>query len=525
MSECTSQNSQRDASISTSTSTSHTYTDTVSVDNCTIGNTDKFSNSNSANTAVDIDTNATSNTLTTANSINTDAAATSTPTTNATPTTSVGINRQILTLAVPTFGQLIAEPAFVLIDTTIVGHIGDEALAGLSVGSTILLTTAGLCIFLAYSTTSQVGHLIGAGHRREGLEAGIDGLWLALGIGIVASLAIFAAAEPLCWAMGARDAVLDNAVAYLRAAIFGLPGMLLVYAANGIFRGLKKVRLTLIAAVGGAVINTVLDVLFIVGFGWGIAGSGVATFIAQWFMGIFLVVPALLWARADSASWRPRLAGILHSAGDGSVLFVRTLALRVSMVATVVLATSMGTQVLAAYQSVNSCWNFVINMLDAIGIAGQALVATELGAGRRDRARQMTSASARFGLLGGIVIGVFLIVIGFIAAPLFSPTVAVQKLFIAGMIVLSLFLPLSGWMWAIDGILIGAGDYRYLAVACTATAAIYLPTLAVLNAADGMLYSSDTVRMIVLWTAINVVFIGVRALFNGLRVRGDKWMK
>ena len=286
------------------------------------------------------------------------------------PTDTRAINRQILALAVPTFGQLIAEPAFVLIDTAIVGHIGDTALAGLSIGSTILLTVVGLCVFLAYSTTSQVGHLIGAGRRREGLEAGIDGLWLALIIGSVASLVIFLAAEPLCWAMGARGDVLDNATAYLQAVVFGMPGMMLVYAANGIFRGLQKVRITLAAAVCGAVVNTVLDVLFVFGFDWGVTGSGVATLIAQWFMGLFLVVPALLWARADGADWRPRLRGILGSASDGSVLFIRSLALRACMVATVMAATSMGTQVLAAYQSVNSCWNFVINILDAIGIAG-----------------------------------------------------------------------------------------------------------------------------------------------------------
>lgn len=476
------------------------------------------SDANSENTSKDTskDTGNTVVSETAPNEVNTPDAGT---------TSTRGVNRQILTLAAPTFGQLIAEPTFVLIDTAIVGHIDDASLAGLSVGSTILLTAVGLCIFLAYSTTSQVGHLIGAGRRREGLEAGIDGLWLALGIGVVTSIAIFLAAEPLCMAMGASGDVLDNAVAYLRAVVFGMPGMLLVYAANGIFRGLKKVRITLIAAVSGAVVNTVLDVLFVFGFGWGIAGSGVATLIAQWFMGVLLVVPALLWARADGASWRPRLAGILHSAGDGAILFVRTLALRVSMVATVMLATAMGTQVLAAYQSVNSCWNFVLNVLDAIGIAGQALVATELGAGRRDRARMMTSASARFGLLGGVVIGIAVIVAGFVAAPLFSPTPAIQHLITVGMIVLGVFLPMSGWMWALDGILIGAGDYRYLAVGCIVTAVIYVPALLVIHALDGVLLTDDTVRMAVLWAAINLLFTGIRAIFNGIRVRGDAWMK
>ena len=209
---------------------------------------------------------------------------------------------RILALALPTFGQLIAEPTFVLIDTAIVGHIGVSALAGLSIGSTIILTAVGLYIFLAYSTTAQVAHLLGAGRRREGLQAGIDGLWLALGIGVVLAAALFAGARPLCVALRGTGETLDQAVAYTQAVVLGAPGMLLVYAANGIFRGLQKVRITLVAAVCGAVLNTMLDVLFVFGFGWGIAGSGAATMIAQWFMGLFLTVPAVLWAKADGAA-------------------------------------------------------------------------------------------------------------------------------------------------------------------------------------------------------------------------------
>lgn len=207
---------------------------------------------------------------------------------------STSIHRQIIALALPTFGQLIAEPTFILIDTAIVGHIGDAALAGLSIGSTIILTAVGLCIFLAYSTTAQVAHLLGAGHRREGLQAGIDGLWLALSIGTVLGLGLFAAAEPLCRALGGQGEVLEQAVTYTRAIVLGAPGMLMVYEANGIFRGLQKVRITLIAAVSGAVLNTALDVLFVIVFHWGIAGSGAATLIAQWYMGLFLVIPAIL---------------------------------------------------------------------------------------------------------------------------------------------------------------------------------------------------------------------------------------
>ena len=131
--------------------------------------------------------------------------------------------------------------------------------------------------------------------------------------------------------------MLHNAVDYVRAVVFGIPGMLLVYAANGIFRGLQKVRITLVAATLGAILNTLLDLLFILGFGWGVFGSGVATLISQWFMAVVLIVPAVLWTRAEGARLRPRLSGVLNSAGDGAVLFLRTLALRACLVANVVL--------------------------------------------------------------------------------------------------------------------------------------------------------------------------------------------
>lgn len=438
---------------------------------------------------------------------------------------STSIHRQIIALALPTFGQLIAEPTFILIDTAIVGHIGDAALAGLSIGSTIILTAVGLCIFLAYSTTAQVAHLLGAGHRREGLQAGIDGLWLALSIGTVLGLGLFAAAEPLCRALGGQGEVLEQAVTYTRAIVLGAPGMLMVYAANGIFRGLQKVRITLIAAVSGAVLNTALDVLFVIVFHWGIAGSGAATLIAQWYMGLFLVIPAILWARADGASLRPRLSGIAAAGSDGLPLFVRTLAIRAAMVTTVACAARMGTSVLAGFQAVNSSWNFAMNMLDSVGIAGQTLVATTLGAGNVKQARKLTAATGRAGLVTGALIGLTLAIIGLFAGHFFSPTPHIQTLIAVGMVTMGVFFPLQGWMMAIDGILIGARDYRYLALTCTLTAAVYMALVLALAGMMTPMIPNDMLRTALLWATFNVVLMGGRGLFNGLRVRSDAWMK
>ena len=375
----------------------------------------------------------------------------------------------ILTLAIPTFGQLIAEPAFVLIDTAIVGHIGGQALAGLSVGSTIVLTVVGLCVFLAYSTTTQVGRLLGAGKRSEGLEAGIDGLWLAGIIGVVVSVALFVIARPLCTAMGAQGSVLHNAVDYVRAVVF-------------------------------------------------------ATLISQWFMAVVLIVPSVLWTRAEGARLRPRLSGVLNSAGDGAVLFLRTLALRACLVANVVLATHMGVEVLAAYQVVNSSWNFVLNMLDAIGIAGQTLVAAQIGARKEDEVMRLTRIAGKAGLCGGTVIGIGLMIAGWCASPLFSQSTEIQHLLTVGMMVVGVTLPLAGWMWAVDGILIGAGDYRYLALTCAATAAIYVPCLATIGWICDAMLASSALRMALLWLAVNLLFVGLRAIFNGFRIGTSAWL-
>lgn len=434
------------------------------------------------------------------------------------------ILRNIWLLAVPTFGQLIAEPAFVLIDTAIIGHIGKNALAGLSIGSTVLLTTTGLCLFLAYNTTSQVARLLGAGKNREGFSVGMDGLWLALLLGVILTVVLIFAAEPLCFAIGARGATLQSAIIYTQMVMPGLPAMLLVYAANGIFRGLCKVRITLFAAVSGAALNTILDIIFIFGLHMGIAGSGIATMIAQWYMGLVLTIPAIIWAEKSDARLRPHFQHILHSAGSGVPLFVRTLALRVCMVATVVTATRLGTNTLAAYQVANSCWNFVMNILDAIGIAAQTIVAAALGAGLRKRAGIITRICAQVGALSSVVVGLFMILLGWCCATLFSPHADIQILISVSMTILGLFLPLAGWMWALDGVLIGAGDHRYLAKACSVMAVVYLATLLFTGVLDVVFGAHDVTRTITLWLALNVVYIGGRAVGNSLRIRTDAWM-
>ena len=98
-------------------------------------------------------------------------------------------DREILRLAVPAFLALVAEPLFLLADAAIVGHLGTPQLAGLGIAGAVVQTAVGLCIFLAYGTTASVARRIGAGDVRGALAQGIDGVWLAVLIGLVTTAA------------------------------------------------------------------------------------------------------------------------------------------------------------------------------------------------------------------------------------------------------------------------------------------------------------------------------------------------
>ena len=293
--------------------------------------------------------------------------------------TGPALDRQILSLAAPALGALVAEPLFVLVDSAMVGHLGAASLAGLSLASTVLTTVVGLFVFLAYATTATTARLFGAGDRRGGLRAGIDGAWLAVLLGLGAAAVLAAGAPWVVAAMGADGDVAEAACAYLRASAPGIPGMLVVYAATGTLRGLLDTRTPFVVAGAGAVLNVGLNAVLLYGVGMGIAGSGLGTAITQSVMAVALMTPVVRAARGSGVGLAPRRRGLRASLGAGTPLLVRTLSLRAAILATVWAATSLGELPLAAHQVVNSLWSFSSFALDALAIAAQALVGTALG--------------------------------------------------------------------------------------------------------------------------------------------------
>lgn len=427
-------------------------------------------------------------------------------------------SKEILGLAIPAFLTLVAEPIFLMVDTAVIGHVGTASLAGLGIATAILLTAVNLFVFLAYGTTGAVARQLGAGSRRDAIAIGLDGAWLAVIIGAVVGAIMMVAAEGVCRVFTSDPAVIAQAVTYLHISLIGLPFMLLGLAATGILRGLQDTRTPLAASVTSYVINIVLNILFVVVLGWGIAGSAWGTLITQVVLAGWLVGAVLLGARREAVPLRLRLDGLWSSLRTGVPLLIRTLALRAVLLLTTWAAGGLGTVPLAAHQIATTMWSTLVFALDALGIAGQALTGRYLGAGDVAGARDATATMVRWGAVTGVALAVIVLALQVPIGLVFTGDPAVRAALHWPLVIIALGQPLSGFVFVLDGVLIGAGDGRWLAWAQVAMLLVFLPmVLAVAGLATGAGGLSW------LWLAFTG-FMVVRGVLLGLRARGDRWL-
>lgn len=431
-----------------------------------------------------------------------------------------GLDRRILALAVPALGSLLAEPLLILVDSAVIGHLGTGELAGLAVASTVLITAVGLCVFLAYATTAAVSRRAGAGDLPGALQLGMDGIWLALALGIVLAAGVWVGAPALAAALGEPGQVAEHAVTYLRWSAPGLPGMLIVLAATGALRGLLDTRTPLWVAGAGAVLNAALTLTFVLVLGWGIGGAGLGTAITQWLMAVVLVVVLVRGSRKTGTRLTLALRGVLANARGGLPLFVRTLSLRAAIVVTVFVAGTLGTVALAGYQVVAAIWGLVAFALDALAIAAQALIGSTLGAGDVATTRAVLRRTLAWGTAAGAVLGAGVAGSGWWLAQLFTTDPDVRYAIAVSLVVVAVFMPMAGWVFVLDGVLIGAGDGRYLALVGLLTLVIYVPVALLVE----RLAPPGAVGLAWLWASFAGVFMLARAVTTGWRARGTAWM-
>lgn len=423
--------------------------------------------------------------------------------------------RRIAALALPALGTLAAEPLYLLFDTAVVGRLGALSLAGLAIGALILGLVASNLTFLSYGTTARAARHFGAGDRPAAVAEGVQATWLALGVGVLIVAAVQIAAAPLVSAIAGDPQIAAAALPWVRIAILGAPAILVSSAGNGWMRGVQDTVRPLHYVVAGFSLSALLCPLLVFGLiglpRLGLAGSAVANLAGQW-LAAALFAGALL---AERVPWRLAPAALRAQVVLGRDLIVRSLAFQVCFVSAAAVAARFGAAALGAHQVVLQLWTFLALVLDSLAIAAQALVGAALGADdpghARVVARQVTGYSA---LAAGALAAVFAAGAGRLPR-LFTGDAAVLAAIGVPWWFLVAQLPIAGVVFALDGVLLGAGDAAFMRTATVASALLGFLPLTWLSLAFGWGLAG-------IWSGLSA-FLVLRLVFVGWRAVGGRW--
>ncbi|WP_329007903.1 MATE family efflux transporter [Micromonospora rifamycinica] len=378
-------------------------------------------------------------------------------TASVTPPT-VAAPRRIAALALPALVVLAAEPLYVLVDTAVAGHLDRVALAALAVGGTVLTLIAWLGTVLAYGITGRAARRFGSGDRSAAVAEGVQASWLAFGVGLLVALGLQLGAGPLADLLAGPGEVAEAAERWLRVAALGAPGLLLAAAGNGWLRGVQDTRRPLWFVLGPNLLSALLCPVLVYPVGWGLTGSAVANAFAQTIAG-GLFVAALI---SERVALRPRPAVLRQQLMLSRDLLVRGVAFQASFLSATAVAARFGAASVGAHQIAVQLWFLTALLLDALAIAGQALVGAALGAGDAAGARALARRLALLGAACGVTFAVLIAVGAGVVPGLFSSDARVREQAMVAWPWLVALQPLGGVVFALDGVLIGAGDVRYL---------------------------------------------------------------
>jgi MATE family, multidrug efflux pump len=420
-------------------------------------------------------------------------------------------DREILHLAVPALGALAAEPLYVLADTAIVGHLGRPQIAALGLAGAILSGAFTIFNFLTYGTTAVVARASGAGEHERAGRLAAQALWVSLAIGIVLVGACELAAGPLLRGLGGHGRSGHYALVYLRIAAAGLPAALVALAGQGYLRGVSNLRRPLEIVVAANAANLALELLFVYGLGWGIAGSAAGTAVAQAGMGIAFVVELL---RPHTPSRRPSLREMRPMIRIGRQIFVRTTALYASFLVAASVLARMGDAQLGAHQIAFQLFVFLALIMDAVAIAGQVIVGRTLGAGDAVQAFEAARRMIAWSVLVGVVFALVLAPLAHWLPRAFTSDPAVLDQAAKLWPYFAAMQPLGGAVFALDGILIGAGDTRYLMWSMLLASAVFTAIAALALALDW--------GVVGVWLGLDVL-IATRLALLGARFTRRRW--
>ena len=424
--------------------------------------------------------------------------------------------REIVRLAGPALPVLAAEPLYLLVDTAVVGRLGAVPLAGLAVAAVLFAQVTSQLNFLSYGTTARTARMYGSGRRADAVAEGVQATWLALAVGACLVVVGQLVVRPVAEALGNGGAIAEGAVSWLRVALIGAPLLLVTLAGNGWMRGVQDTARPLRYVLAGNAVSAVACVVLVHGMGafpgLGLVGSAWVNVLGQC-VGAGLFLGALV--RESRGSWRPRPAALRAQLTMGRDLVARSLAFQACFLSAAAVATRFGAPVAAAHQIVLQLWSFMALVLDAIAIAAQSLVGAALGAGDASRARALAARVTRYGLVLGVGFGVLFAALSGVLPPVFTPDAAVLAAVPIAWWFFAALQPVAGVVFAIDGVLLGAGDAAFLRTWTLLAAVVGFLPLIWASLAFGWGLAG-------IWSGL-AAFMLVRLVAVLLRVRGGRW--
>jgi putative MATE family efflux protein len=424
--------------------------------------------------------------------------------------------RRIAGLALPALGVLAAEPLYLLFDIAVVGRLGAVSLAGLAIGGLILALVSSQLTFLSYGTTARAARFFGAGNRVSAVGEGVQATWLAVGLGALIVVTVEAAAVPLLRVIAGGGEIADMALPWLRIAILGAPAILISLAGNGWMRGVQDTARPLRYVVVGFALSAVLCPTLV--YGWlgmprlGLVGSAVANLAGQWLAALFFCRALLV----ERAPLRIDMVVLRAQVVMGRDLVVRTMAFQVCFVSAAAVAARFGAAAVAAHQVVLQLWSFLALVLDSLAIAAQSLVGAALGAGQLAHAKSVAWRVTIFSTVAAAALAAVFALGASVFPQLFTTDRSVLDVIGVPWWFLVAQLPVAGIVFALDGVLLGAGDARFMRNATLASALLGFLPLIWLSLAFGW-------GLVGIWSGLTT-FMVLRLAFVGWRAWSGRWL-
>lgn len=366
--------------------------------------------------------------------------------------------RQIFALAFPALGVLAATPLYLLLDTAVVGQmLGAFELAALAVGAALQSSVTTQLTFLSYGTTARASRLYGAGRRADAVAEGVQATWVGLGVGALLAVLVWLFGDTFAWWLTGDEAIAAETARWLYVSAFAIPLTLVVMAGNGWLRGIQDTRRPLLFVLAGVIPGAVAIPVLVSRFG--LVGSAWANVLG---MAITSTLFVVCLAKEHEGDWRPRWSVMVRQLVLGRDLILRSLSFQVAFLSAAAVAARFGTAPLAAHQVLLQLWNFITLVLDSLAIAAQTLTGAALGRGVVAVARKVGVRIIVYSVIfAGALAAVF--AAGWTVIPrIFTTDESVLAAMAGPWWLLLLMIVLGGVVFAIDGVLLGAGDAAFL---------------------------------------------------------------